>query len=131
MPAENTSELLCDAVKKTSETKPTRLLFRGGFRASTWAASVDVWPRAFDIQGRKLVGKTQRRIPRVVNANTPTVQKNQTDETLGAGRRGGGKAIPKLHATCFCCLSRLGWKKEIPSAVWKGRKDLTPGNARC
>lgn len=54
---------------------------------------MDVWPCVFDIQGRKLVGKTQQRILYIVNANMPMVQKNQTNETLGA-EEGRKKQFP-------------------------------------
>lgn len=91
LPTEHT-ELRCDSVRKTNGAKPALLLpLIGGIRAST---QVDV----FDIQGRELVGKTQQRIPCIINANMPMVQKNQTNETLGAER--GEKTIPKLCATC-------------------------------
>lgn len=45
---------------------------------------MDVSPCLFDIQGKKPVGKTQRRIPYIVNTNMPVVQRNKHSE-LGEG----------------------------------------------
>lgn len=49
---------------------------------------MDVSPCLFDIQGKKLVGKTQQRIPYIVNTNMPVVQRNKHSELGEAGEEG-------------------------------------------
>lgn len=85
---------------------------------------MDVSPCLFDIQGKKPVGKTQQRIPDIVNTNMPVVQRNKHSELGEGGRRG-------INSPDTCILQQkpqlLLFKQTWPGNARRSKCYLQPG----